>query len=359
MIIKPDKTQSKRYLELDALRGFAAVFVMLFHYTEGKNAPEFFTLGVTGVDLFFLISGFVIFMSINKVASGKEFLINRAARLYPTYWASVTFTFGVIVLLKIVHFNMNHAREVSFADYLVNLTMFQYYFNIKDIDVPYWTMIIEMLFYLLILALYHLKLLKHIVFIGCIINGLIIINYILINQGTLPNYTGYFPLMNHFALFLGGIIFYKIVTNTIEKPTGYLVVIFCLLTQTIIFKFTGSNPAHITFMQYTCMLVFYFMMFVFFINNKLTFIISKPALFLGRISFALYLTHNFVFRGLIGYMENHFHLPYWFAIIFIAVPLVILLAYLITEYIEKPFGKKFKNAMHHITEGYRLNSQRV
>jgi peptidoglycan/LPS O-acetylase OafA/YrhL len=273
MIANPVKAPNKRYLELDALRGFAAVFVMLFHYTEGKNAPEIFTLGVSGVDLFFLISGFVIFMSINKVASGKEFVINRVARLYPTYCTCVTFTFGVIILLKVIHFNMNHAREVSFTDYLVNLTMFQYYFNIKDIDVPYWTMIIEMLFYLLILALYQLKLLKHIIPIGCAINGLIIINYALFTQGIISNYTSYFPLMNHFALFLGGIIFYKIVTNAVAKLTGYLVVFFCLLTQTIVFKLTGSNPDHISFMQYAGMLVFYFVMFVLFINGKLKFII--------------------------------------------------------------------------------------
>ncbi|MDB5287445.1 MAG: hypothetical protein JWR05_2394 [Mucilaginibacter sp.] len=358
MIAKSVKAPNRRYLELDALRGFAAMFVMLFHYTEGKNAPEAFTLGVTGVDFFFLISGFVIFMSINKVASGKEFIINRIVRLYPTYWASVTFTFGVIVLLKAVHFKLNHAREVSFTDYLVNLTMSQYYFNIKNIDVPYWTLIIEVLFYLLILALYQLKLLKHIIPIGCAINSLIIINYVLFTQGIISNYTGYFPLMNHFALFLGGIIFYMIITNAITKLTGYLAVLFCLLTQTIVFKFAGSDPDHISFMQYACMLAFYFITFVLFINDKLKFIISKPALFLGNVSFALYLIHNFVFRGLIGYIENHFNLPYWLVVLFMVVPVVILLAYLITKYIEKPLGKSLKNAMHRIPANNEFITQK-
>ena len=74
MIARSQQKSNKRYLELDALRGLAAVFVMLFHYTQGKDVSEVFNLGVTGVDLFFLISGFVIFMSINKVSSGREFV---------------------------------------------------------------------------------------------------------------------------------------------------------------------------------------------------------------------------------------------------------------------------------------------
>ncbi|MGZ4099102.1 MAG: acyltransferase family protein, partial [Bacteroidia bacterium] len=72
--------KTQRYKELDAMRGFAALFVMFFHYTtHTPHSLSFLELGVTGVDLFFIISGFVIFMSINKVRSAKEFMINRFA----------------------------------------------------------------------------------------------------------------------------------------------------------------------------------------------------------------------------------------------------------------------------------------
>ncbi|MBK0380209.1 acyltransferase family protein [Mucilaginibacter segetis] len=332
----------KRYLELDALRGFAAVFVMFFHYTEGKNAWSGFDLGVSGVDLFFLISGFVIFMSINKVSSGREFVINRAARLYPTYWACVTFTFGVIILLRLIHFNLNHAREVGFIDYAANLTMFQYYLHIPDIDVPYWTMIIEMLFYLLILFLYETKLLKYIIVIGCLLNVYIIIDFVMITLHYIPNYSRYFPLLNHFALFFGGIIFYQLMHGMISKLKGYIIISFCLLTQIIIYRFAGSDPAHISLFQYIGMLLLYFTLFILFVNGKLKFIISKPAVFLGKISFALYLIHNYVFRGVIGLLERRFNIPFLISTLGVTVPIVILLAYLITVYIEKPYGKKMK-----------------
>ena len=88
------ENKSNRYQELDALRGIAAIMVVLFHFTMGrKEANLGFKLGTTGVDMFFIISGFVIFMSINKVKTSGEFIINRISRLYPTYWACVTFTF--------------------------------------------------------------------------------------------------------------------------------------------------------------------------------------------------------------------------------------------------------------------------
>lgn len=67
------KTQLSRYEELDALRGIAALMVVLFHFTMYRQETKFgFKLGTTGVDLFFLISGFVIIMSLIKIKNSKD-----------------------------------------------------------------------------------------------------------------------------------------------------------------------------------------------------------------------------------------------------------------------------------------------
>jgi peptidoglycan/LPS O-acetylase OafA/YrhL len=171
---------------------------------------------------------------------------------------------------------------------------------------------------------------------------LIIINFFLVQNGYIPNYNHYFPLVNHFALFFGGIMFYKIATHVQSKLSGYAIIIFCLITQIIIFKFAGSDPGRVTQVQYTGMLTLYFLVFTLFIHEKLKFIVSKPTVFFGKISFALYLIHSFTFRGVIGFLQKH-HFPFWIATACIAVPLAILLAYLITEYVEKPFSKKLKS----------------
>ena len=67
---------SNRLQELDALRGIAALMVVLFHFTMGRQEANLgFKLGTTGVDLFFIISGFVIFMSLSKVKNSKDFIM--------------------------------------------------------------------------------------------------------------------------------------------------------------------------------------------------------------------------------------------------------------------------------------------
>src|ERR1700743_3793687 len=140
---------ANRYRELDALRGIAALMVVLFHITIGRPETKF---GVTGVDLFFMISGFVIYMSLTKVKNSLEFVINRVSRLYPTYWTCVTFTYILICI-----YQHDGSPPTKFINYLGNMTMFQYYLGIKDLDGPYWTMIIEMIFYIGMLFLFHFR----------------------------------------------------------------------------------------------------------------------------------------------------------------------------------------------------------
>ncbi|PKH03413.1 hypothetical protein CXF72_06280 [Psychromonas sp. MB-3u-54] len=89
-----EKKQKRLYI-LDFLRFFAALCVVFYHYIYWSVEPELviyfspmsqiFQYGNLGVQLFFMISGFVICWS----AVGKtriEFISSRFARLYPTYW---------------------------------------------------------------------------------------------------------------------------------------------------------------------------------------------------------------------------------------------------------------------------------
>ena len=333
--------EKRRYLELDALRGLAAISVVFFHYTRPQNVSHIFSFGVTAVDLFFMISGFVIFMSINKISSGKKFVINRISRLYPTYWFCVIFAFAVMTFLKISKFPINHIKIYSSWDFVANLTMFQLYFNVPNLDGPYWTLIVEMLFYILILILFQLNLLKHITLIGCLINVLIIVNYYLVSNNYINNYTAYFPLLNHFPLFLAGIVFYKMAVTEIKKQ-GYLILLFCFITQILIYQFLESDPFFISQSEYCFILFIYFSLFVLFITNNLKFLVNKVTIFLGEISYALYLIHSYAFRGIIGFLQSHYHIPFWIATLFIVLPIVIVFAYLITKFVERPYNKKLK-----------------
>ena len=138
---------------LDYGRFFAATIVVFYHYTfngivNGKissiaHVPlvvAFSKYGYLGVELFFMISGYVIFYSA-KNRSASQFAVSRAVRLYPAYWFSVIFT-----SLFAWHWG-GHLMSVSLLQMLANLTMFQSYLDIGHVDGVYWTLVYEVAFY--------------------------------------------------------------------------------------------------------------------------------------------------------------------------------------------------------------------
>ena len=342
----------KRFEELDALRGIAALFVVFFHFTMGRTEYNtIFKLGTTGVDLFFIISGFVIFMSLEKISKGRDFVINRISRLYPTYWAVVSFTF-------LLHFYTEYKGKLTLTDLLVqflgNLTMFQFYLRLPDLDGPYWTLIIEMLFYIAIFLLFKIKWLKYLNIIGIVLCSSMVLLTHYFGGTQLINQIIYFiPLFQFLPLFLVGTVFYKIYTKKEKLVQNYLVVVFCLLCQIALYPYAGRSNGFINWTEYSFMLVAYFGIFTLFVNNSLTFIVNRTTLFLGKISYALYLVHQYISLSfIIPLFYNQLELNFWVVTILINLPIVIGLATIITYKIEAPYSKLMKEKLR-TTRGLR------
>jgi len=146
-----------RILELDALRGLAALAVVLFHYTTryeqlfGHAEPLAVSVpwGHYGVDLFFMLSGFVILMTLERTADSWRFAWGRFSRLYPAYWAAAALTFLVVSLGRLP------GQEVSWSDALLNLTMVQALLGAEHIDGAYWSLQAELIFYANMLVLFR------------------------------------------------------------------------------------------------------------------------------------------------------------------------------------------------------------
>lgn len=147
-----------RLRALDALRIIAALMVALYHY-GGRDGDvsrawgasprhEFPTLsgafayGCLGVEIFFVISGFVICMS-GWGRPLRSFFASRAARLYPAYWAAIVLVTVAFALPWVAY------KTVSFSDTLVNLTMLQQPVGAQRVLGVCWTLWAELRFYAL------------------------------------------------------------------------------------------------------------------------------------------------------------------------------------------------------------------
>ncbi|MEE4418917.1 acyltransferase [Streptomyces sp. DSM 41528] len=143
-----------RLYVLDGLRFVAALMVLGYHYLTLRdgwgNDPQAFSpelyhvaqFGWLGVEVFFLISGFVICMSAWGRTLG-DFVKSRVSRLYPAYWVAVLLTASVLTLWPRVR------SADSLETVLTNLTMLQQGVGVSDLDDVYWSLFIELKFYLL------------------------------------------------------------------------------------------------------------------------------------------------------------------------------------------------------------------
>ena len=328
--------KNSRYEELDCLRGLAALAVVLFHFTYSYDyafgilsADKFyFTYGNSGVQLFFLISGFVIFMTLEKTKKAKDFVVSRFSRLYPAYWASIVITVTVTSLLSVPF----QSGIFEFKQVLVNFTMLQYWFKIKDVDGPYWTLAVELTFYTIMLFVFVLKkqaFIKWICFIWLCLS-------VCFATFEIPfeNYIQVVFILKLAPMFVGGMLFYLLKKDPKDRYLHVLVVL-SLAAESYLMYHVDAN-----IVVYGIVSSFY-LIFYLFVYDKLGFIVNNFFVFLGTISYSFYLIHENIGVGIIYWLKKIadiqlFYLP-------ITIFLIGVLATFITFYIERPALKWIRN----------------
>ena len=142
---------------IQVARGVAANLVVFSHlffveskYTVGGVLPPFTLYGISGVDLFFVLSGFIMVAVAGRDIGPIEFLWRRATRIYPTYWLVSLAVLAVAIVAPTI---VNSSIQVP-------ISLWRSFLLIPDRTLPLlavgWTLVHEMYFYLvfaIILAL--------------------------------------------------------------------------------------------------------------------------------------------------------------------------------------------------------------
>ena len=339
-----NSASNKRFYELDVLRGLASMSVVLYHFTfvysiglgQISDDKFHFNYGYLGVPLFFIISGYVIFMTLEKTEKSTDFIVSRFSRLYPAYWASIIVTIITTTLLSAPF----QQELYSFDQVLINFTMLQYFFKIQDIDGVYWSLAVELTFYFIMWFIFMIKKLHHINWfcLGWLILS-VAFTFIKI---PFENYIKFILDLNYAPLFIGGIAFYNIKKDR-TLYSYHIIAILSLLSEYYLFHLQEIDQAPnidgIDFVPYVVITLFYGLFYLF-IFNKLTFLTNKFFIFLGSISYPLYLIHQNIGRAIIYWLRKIVDIQ--FIYLPITLLIVVALASLITFKIEKPALKAIR-----------------
>ncbi len=263
----------QRSESIHALRGLASLAVAWFHLTNGHDTfvKQIGSLGWLGVEVFFVISGFVIPLSIHstnrpyRLSKFGGFLMRRMTRIEPPYIASALL---VVVLWKLSEFAPNFSGKPYEFDLAELLAHIAYLIPLTDknwLQPVYWTLAYEFAFYLFIGLCYPLV-------IGNRLPWLCLV--------TVLGVSVLFGIPPYWLLFAIGVAVFRAKTGK-DEPAHLAAIIFILSIIMIKFDFTKQAIA-----ATSTAAAIYFCYSVRF-DGK----IWRSLLWLGTISYSLYLTH--------------------------------------------------------------------
>ena len=336
-------------------RGIAALLVLLFHtsgitaaYFHEQNALTlFFEFGRAGVEFFFVLSGFIMYMVHNKEFSNQSrlqsYFLKRIIRVYPIY-ILITLVITPIFFLSESYGEPYHKELIPLIKSLL---------LIPQSDLPHlgvgWSLVHEVMFYI-IFALFIIN--KKAGTIICFFWAIaIIIFYVL----TAPNFDGggegYFwkiLFSRYNMLFICGMIVAHVLVNHSVKDR-YAILAF--VTGNVLFLISGmilgqqeTDIATIFFGLSSCLILF--ACYNVFIEQK----IEKIRILghLGKASYSIYLTHTFCISFLCKvfvYFEINQYLSLTFMYFLLAI-ITILFGLIFFKYIEKPLVFQLKNRLN-------------
>jgi peptidoglycan/LPS O-acetylase OafA/YrhL len=332
--------------QIDGLRFIAVGFVMLGHFIEGTTYDQYFGyLANFGVTLFFVLSGFLISQILitnkNEGHTLRQFYIRRFLRIFPLYY---------LVLFLALALNIPECRHYFpwLVTYTANIPA-----GLTQGHLGYlthlWSLSVEEQFYiffpfliLLIPDRHHLNMFKVLVFLSIVSR---IILYIMYRHSPIAGWVTYMFTPCCFDSFgIGAILAYYRLNRPERLVTilnrNYLFVICGILCISV--PFISIKPIFVAAFFRTT-----FSLFCFWVIGKASldmitglmgsFLNNKIVIYLGKISYGIYVYHHFM-----PYIFSHFNIPY--AHLYYA-PLTIVISAISWHFYELPINnlKKYFN----------------
>jgi len=330
-----------RFYEIDLLRFLAALAVVLYHYTfrgfaEGGYSPveypvlgEVFKYGLYGVQLFFIISGFVILMTATK-RDAANFVISRITRLYPAFWVCVSLT-AVFILLK-----GGDTFQVGLLQYLLNLTMISGFAGVEMVDGVYWTLLVEIKFYVLIFVLLLFGQIKRIEWFLAFWLALTAVSMIV----PLPKIVNFLFLTDWSSFFIAGALFYLVRQSGLNLYRGAMLGVSLALSL-------GQNLREIKHLETlyssdfsplisSAVIVLCFAVFMMVSLGLTRGLSSQKLIKLGVLTYPLYLIHQNI--GFMLFQEFGSTVNRYVLLIGL-VSAMMIAAWLIHQLVEQPLGR--------------------
>lgn len=332
-------TTDRRLGQIDALRGIAALLVVLFHFTSkyqelyGHTSPLMFSLpwGHLGVNLFFMISGFVIFMTLSRTVQAADFLVSRFSRLYPAYWVAVLLTFGLTSLLGLP------GKTVDIGTALLNLSMVHGFANVPHVDGVYWTLEVELLFYAWALLAFRLGGLPRVHVLLALLLALRLSYFCLeqFAQVSLPYIAYRLLILQYIPWFAAGIMVFRLGSGMdSSRRDGALLILAVTVLAIVESPTMGALAMLFSLLMWAAA------------RGALRPLAHPLLVWLGAISYTLYLLHENIGWALIrraqqAGVEAHVSIA-------LALVVSLLLATALTRWVEQP-------AMRWIRQTYRAH----
>ena len=316
--------KSDHILIINSLRGLAATAVCFYHfvsttkdYVNDETLLSVFKYGDHGVQLFFIISGIVIPLSMIKsgytLRNWKNFMLKRFIRIEPPYLVAVAI--GIVYLIGRNYVGGKAPVDLTptLTDILLHLGyLIPFVENANWVNPVFWTLAVEFQYYIALSLLFPLALSGKL-FLRSIFYALFIgAGFATLSYAFFPHWGPYF---------LVGIIYILMRKELISKLEFGVV---ALILAPIIYINLGVADIGIAVVS---LLVIHF-----FSNFK-----TKLTLFLGKISYSLYLVHSMIGAAFINYLSHIYTEPYQkFIVISLGFAISVGSAYLLYRFVEKP-----------------------